>query len=73
MGNETTTMTVRTVYPCCNKPARFRVWTAVSRERYKRVCQACDTRWSVVRRVVARPGVRLDILDWNDDGPTGPR
>ena len=69
-----TPLAVRTAYPCCGKRALLRAIPGVPRERYERVCDACDTRWEVARRlVVTRDGMRIDVLDWVDRGPAGAR
>jgi hypothetical protein len=63
-------LTLGTTYPCCGKVARFRAVDRVPRERYERVCLACDTRWTVTHTYHGdRDGVRLDLLDWADASP----
>lgn len=62
-------LTLNTTYPCCGKVARFRAIDRVPRERYERVCHACETRWEVTRSSLGeRDGVRLDKLEWADKG-----
>ena len=61
-------MTLKTTYPCCGKPSRFRAIDGIPTEIYDRHCTECDTRWSVRRVTLPNNvnGVRIDRLEWLD-------
>lgn len=56
---------LHTVYPCCGGDAKFRTVNEIPRESYVRICPRCDTRWEVVRRIIALVAHRVDALDWS--------
>lgn len=62
------TLTIRTEYPCCGRPARLRAIEGVPSETYARRCRECETRWWVQRTKLPErvASVRIDRLDWLD-------
>lgn len=59
-------ITLKTVYPCCEGPARIVAVVDSPRETYTRKCPDCGKRWEVERRSVgATKASRIDILEWN--------
>lgn len=64
---------IKSVYPCCSGPCRFRTTNHIPKETYDRTCAKCGTKWTVIR-TTAQMGIeaaeplrrldRIDVLRW---------
>lgn len=58
---------IRTVYPCCDRRARFSALADFPTETYIRRCRECETTWAIRRKSMPflTDGI-IDILEWQD-------
>jgi hypothetical protein len=57
---------IKTIFPCCNHPARLMALDLVPVERYSRKCSHCGIDWTIKRTRAASvvKGIYIDRLDW---------
>ena len=56
---------VKTIYPCCRRPARFLCFLDVPKQGFDRRCPRCDRYWNVTVKFMRRGrGWTMRAVEW---------